>query len=280
MKKYLFVLLLVLAPAFVIAAESGYPLDKAPYRANDIAALQNGAKLFVNYCLNCHSASLMRYNRLKDIGLTDEQIKSNLLFSADKVGETMKVAMTAADGKQWFGAPPPDLSVITRAKSSGAGSGADYVYTYLRSYYRDASRPTGWNNLVLQNSAMPHVFWEKQGPRELVTTLVHEHEQEGKPKTWEKVITRYDSNGIALVKKEALTGANLHSSFSAEFTSLDKLADAQYQKEVADLVGFLSYVSDPTANIRKRLGVWVLFFLAIFGVCAWWLNSVYWREVK
>lgn len=280
MKKYLFALLLVLAPAFVIASESAYPLDKAPYRANDIAALQNGAKLFVNYCLNCHSANLMRYNRLKDIGLTDEQIKSNLLFSADKVGETMKVAMTVADGKKWFGAPPPDLSVITRAKSSAAGSGSDYVYTYLRSYYRDASRPTGWNNLVLQNSAMPHVFWEKQGPRELVTTLVHEHEQEGKPKTWEKVITRYDTNGVALVKKEALAEGNLHSSFSAEFTSLDKSADAQYQRDVADLVGFLSYVSDPTASIRKRLGVWVLLFLGLFGVCAWWLNSVYWREVK
>ena len=189
MRKYLFALLLVLAPTFVLAAAGGYPLDRAPSRASDMAALQNGAKLFVNYCLNCHSASLMRYNRLKDIGLTDAQIKANLLFSADKVGETMKVAMTVADSKQWFGAPPPDLSVITRARSSSAGSGSDYVYTYLRSYYRDASRPTGWNNLVLQNSAMPHVLWERQGSRELLTTLVHEQESESKGKTWETVTT-------------------------------------------------------------------------------------------
>ena len=280
MRKYLFALLLVLAPTFVLAAAGGYPLDRAPSRASDMAALQNGAKLFVNYCLNCHSASLMRYNRLKDIGLTDAQIKANLLFSADKVGETMKVAMTVADSKQWFGAPPPDLSVITRARSSSAGSGADYVYTYLRSYYRDASRPTGWNNLVLQNSAMPHVLWERQGPRELLTTLVHEQESESKGKTWETVTTSYDRNGIATVKKELLSGHAGHASFQAQFTNLDKTADVQYERDVADLVGFLTYVSDPSAMTRQRLGVWVLLFLGVFSVVAWWLNSVYWRDVK
>ena len=154
---------IVLLPSLAFgASEGGFPLDHAPERT-DLASLQNGARLFVNYCLNCHSASAMRYNRLRDIGLSEDQIKANLLFTTDKVGDLMKSAMTPADGKAWFGAAPPDLSVITRAKASGAGSGPDYLYTYLRTYYADSSRPTGWNNLVYPNVAMPHVLWELQG---------------------------------------------------------------------------------------------------------------------
>jgi len=128
-----------------------------------MAALQHGAKLFVNYCLNCHSASYLRYNRLNDIGLTEEQIKGNLLFTAEKTGETMTIAMQRADAKAWFGAPPPDLTVIARARSSEFGSGADWLYTYLRGFYRDNARPTGWNNVVFANVGMPHVLWELQG---------------------------------------------------------------------------------------------------------------------
>ncbi len=130
-KKLIAVLALV--PGLVCAAEGGFPLDRAPERS-DMASLQNGAKLFVNHCLNCHSAVSMRYNRLRDLGLSDEQIKTNLLFSADKVGELMKTSMRPDDAKAWFGAVPPDLSVIARAKSSPAGSGADYLYTYLRTF--------------------------------------------------------------------------------------------------------------------------------------------------
>src|SRR3569832_2442523 len=156
---------LALLPAFGIASEGGYPLDHFESRITDLSALQNGAKLFVNYCLNCHSASSMRYNRLKDIGLTEDQIKNNLLFTSDKVGDLMKVAMSVQDGKDWFGVAPPDLSVIARAKSSEAGSGADYLYTYLRTFYKDDSRPTGWNNLVYPNVGMPHALWELEGIR-------------------------------------------------------------------------------------------------------------------
>ena len=133
---------LVLLPALAFAEEGGYPLDRAPEQGNNLSALQNGAKLFVNYCLNCHSASSMRYNRLRDIGLTEDQIKNNLLFTSDKVGGMMTIAMAPKDAKEWFGAAPPDLSVIARAKASEAGSGPDWIYTYLRSYYRDDSRPT------------------------------------------------------------------------------------------------------------------------------------------
>jgi ubiquinol-cytochrome c reductase cytochrome c1 subunit len=137
-------------------------LDKAPDLTNDLAALQNGAKLFVNHCLNCHGAESMRFNRLRDIGLNDEQIKNNLLFTSDKVGDPMVVAFDPKEAKQWLGAAPPDLSVIARSRASAAGSGADYLYTYLRSYYPDPTKATGWNNHAFPNVGMPHVLWQQQ----------------------------------------------------------------------------------------------------------------------
>ena len=161
MKKLLFVILF--APIVALAAGAKLHLDTAPDKANDVAALQNGAKVFVNYCLNCHSASYMRYNRLKDIGLSDDQIRDNLLFTADKVGELMRISMQRNDAKVWCGAAPPDLTVIARARASEHGSGADWLYTYLRSFYRDDSRPTGWNNVIFENVGMPHVLWDLQG---------------------------------------------------------------------------------------------------------------------
>jgi ubiquinol-cytochrome c reductase cytochrome c1 subunit len=139
MKKVL--LTLLAAIGFVAGAQAntgGFPWDKAPDRTSDMAALQNGAKLFVNYCLNCHSAAFMRFNRLKDIGLTEQQIKDNLLFTTEKVGETMKSAIDPRQAKDWFGANPPDLTVISRSRSAqGQGTGADYIYTYMRTFYVD-----------------------------------------------------------------------------------------------------------------------------------------------
>ncbi|MCF8197673.1 MAG: cytochrome c1 [Sulfuritalea sp.] len=161
MKKFLTAILFVPLLAFGAGAE--LHLDRAPDKATDKAALQNGAKIFVNYCLNCHSASYMRYNRLSEIGLSDAQIKDNLLFTAEKVGEPMMIAMKRDDAKVWFGAAPPDLTVIARARASAFGSGADWLYTYLRTFYRDESRPTGWNNVVYENVGMPHALWELQG---------------------------------------------------------------------------------------------------------------------
>lgn len=161
MKKLL--LALLSAPLLAFAAGAELHLDKAPDHSRDQAALQEGAKTFINYCLNCHSASYYRYNRLRDIGLTEQQIKDNLLFTADKVGEAMTVAMRRADAKLWFGAAPPDLTVIARARASEFGSGSDWLYTYLRGFYRDDARPTGWNNTVFANVGMPHVLWELQG---------------------------------------------------------------------------------------------------------------------
>jgi ubiquinol-cytochrome c reductase cytochrome c1 subunit len=157
MKKILAVLLL--APALALAAEAGFRLDRSPHDPNDLASLQSGAKLYVNYCLGCHGAQYMRYNRLTDLGLTEDQIKDNLLFTADKVGETMKIALEPKAAKQWFGVAPPDLSVVARSR------GADWLYTYLRTFYRDPKTVTGWNNAVFPNVAMPHALWTLQGER-------------------------------------------------------------------------------------------------------------------
>jgi len=136
-------------------------LESAPIDASNHESLQRGAKTFVNYCLNCHSANYMRYNRLLDIGLSEKQIKDNLLFAGDKIGDPMKVAMNKADAKKWFGVAPPDLSVEVRAR------GADWVYSYLRSFYRDPDSTTGWNNVVYPKVAMPHVLYELQGEQQL-----------------------------------------------------------------------------------------------------------------
>ncbi len=154
MKKLL--LILAFLPALAVANQAKITVT-APVDVNDLASLQRGARTFVNSCLNCHSANYMRYNRLKDIGLTEAQIKDNLLFAGDKIGDTMQTAMNPKDAKKWFGVAPPDLSVEVRAR------GADWVYAYLRGFYRDETTPTGWNNTVYDKVAMPHVLYELQG---------------------------------------------------------------------------------------------------------------------
>ena len=154
---------LLLGPLFVPvslwAAEAGYRLDCSPHEPGDVVSLQAGARIFMNYCLGCHGAQYMRYNRLTELGLTEQQIKDNLLFTADKVGETMKIPMDTKAGKQWFGVAPPDLSVVSRSR------GADWLYTYLRTFYRDPKSATGWNNAVFENVGMPHALWTMQGER-------------------------------------------------------------------------------------------------------------------
>jgi len=163
MKKLLLTLLLMpfLATPLVVSASESISLDKAPIDAADYESLQRGARTFVNYCLNCHSANYMRYNRLLEIGLTEKQIKDNLMLAGEKIGDTMKVAISKKDAAKWFGAAPPDLSVEVRAR------GADWVYTYMRGFYRDSSRATGWNNTVFDKVGMPHVLYELQGEQEL-----------------------------------------------------------------------------------------------------------------
>ena len=251
MKKILLGFMLALGMSgAVLAAGDNIPLDKAPKRTNDMAALQNGAKLFVNYCLSCHSAAFMRYNRLRDIGLTDKQISENLVFTTDKIGDTMKASIDPKQAKQFFGVNPPDLTLIARSRSSGAGSGADYVYTLLRSYYRDETKPTGWNNLAFPNIGMPHPLWELQGERRPVYEKVMSHGHEvDRVKGWEQV-------------------------------KPGTLSDARYDDNVGDLVAYLQWMAEPAQNSRVRIGVWVLLFLAVFTVIAWRLNAAFWKDIK
>lgn len=233
-----------------VAAGAGFPLDKAPALTNDMAALQNGAKLFVNYCLNCHSAAFMRFNRLRDIGLTDKQIKENLLFTTDKVGDQMKSAIDPKQATAWFGANPPDLTLVARSRASGSGTGADYLYTYMRTFYRDSTKATGWNNMVFPSVAMPHVLYDLQGERNPIFETVTEHGHEvQKFKGWEQVTP-------------------------------GKLSPAEYDQAIGDLVGFMQWMAEPVQNTRVRIGVWVLLFLAVFSVIAWRLNAAYWKDVK
>jgi ubiquinol-cytochrome c reductase cytochrome c1 subunit len=252
MIKRLFASLLLAVASLANASGEGVAWDSFPTeKLADQVALQHGAKLFVNYCLNCHAASYMRFNRLQDIGLTTEQIKNNLLFTTDKVGETMKVSMDAKNAKEWFGATPPDLSVIARSRAGAGGSGADYLYTYLRSYYRDETTPTGWNNLAYPKSAMPHVLWELQGERKPIFEKKMEHGHEA----------------------EVFTG-------KWEVIKAGTRDPRSYDDDVADLVGFLQWMGEPVQKSRLQIGVWVLLFLAVFTVIAWFLNAAYWKNIK
>ena len=245
MKKIIFALITAvgLIAGGAQASEGGIAWDKAPNKTNDMAALQNGAKLFVNYCLNCHSAAFMRFNRLKDIGLTEQDIKNNLLFTTEKVGETMKAAIDPKQAKEWFGGTPPDLTVIARSRAGAGGTGADYLYTYMRTFYRDETKATGWNNLAFPNIAMPHALWELQGVREPI----------------------FDEHHAVTGWKQITPGT---------------MTAQEYDNAMADLVGYLQWMAEPAQNTRVRIGVWVLIFLLGLTFVAWRLNAAFWKDVK
>ena len=192
----------------------------------------------------------MRFNRLKDIGLTDQQIKDNLLFTTDKIGETMKSAIDPKQASEWFGANPPDLTVIARSRAGSGGSGADYLYTFLRTFYRDDTKATGWNNLVFPSVGMPHALWQLQGERGAVFEQRESHGQtEQVFKGWEQI-------------------------------SPGSMTPQQYDQAVGDLVNYLQWMGEPAQNTRVRIGVWVLLFLAGFTFIAWRLNAAFWKDVK
>jgi ubiquinol-cytochrome c reductase cytochrome c1 subunit len=236
--------------AGALAAGGGIAWDKAPVNTSDTASLQNGARLFVNYCLNCHSAAFMRYNRLTDIGFTEQQIKDNLLFTSDKVGDLMKSAIDPKQAKDWFGTNPPDLTLIARSRAGKSGSGADYLYTFMRTFYPDASKATGWDNLAFPSVAMPHVLWELQGQRKPVYETHQEHGHEVKVfNGWEQITP-------------------------------GTLTPLQYDQAVGDLVNFLQWMGEPAQNTRVRIGVWVLLFLLCFTIVAWRLNAAFWKDIK
>lgn len=242
--KQLFTLLAFVPLAAAASGGAGIRLDKAPVNLSDKASLQRGAKMFVNYCLSCHSASYMRYSRLQDIGLSEEQIKNNLLFATEKPGETMTVAMRYADAKVWFGAAPPDLSVIARSRSP------DWLYTYLRSFYRDDTRPTGWNNIAFDKVGMPHVMASLQGEQ------------------------------VAHFKKVKDHDGNEHEVFERfELVKPGSVSPAQYDAMAGDLVNYLAWMAEPVKVRRMQTGLLVLAFLAVFFVVAYYLKKEFWKDV-
>lgn len=232
-------------PAMAMAAGGHVKLETAPIDNHDAASLQRGAQLFVNYCLNCHAASYMRYNRLMDLGLSEQQVKDNLMFASEKVGDQMRVAMSAKDAVTWFGAQPPDLSVIARSR------GADWLYTYLRSFYRDESRPTGWNNIVFPNVGMPHVLWELQGQMALEPVKETEGEHHGSGHAEPKLVM-------------ALPG---------------EMSVKDYDRAVADLVNYLVFQGEPARSNRVQIGIITLLFLGVMLVLAYALKKEFWKDV-
>jgi ubiquinol-cytochrome c reductase cytochrome c1 subunit len=237
---------LVALPGVSFAAGGALHLEKANNDIHNQASLQRGARNFANYCLGCHTAKYVRYNRVAaDIGLTEQQMVDNLLFSGESPHSTMKNGMDPAEAKQWFGVMPPDLSLIARSK------GTDYVYTFLKSFYADPAKATGVTNLALPGTAMPHVLWELQGTQEAV---------------WEG---HTDSQG------------NVQKHFK-EFTlaSPGKLTPEQYDEFVRDTVNFLDYIGEPVQAKRQSMGFVVIAFLVFFTLLAYALKKEYWKDVK
>jgi ubiquinol-cytochrome c reductase cytochrome c1 subunit len=246
MKKIVIALAFLALPGLSFAAGGeGYPLQKAPIDLHNQASLQKGARLFVNYCMGCHSLEHQRYNRMaRDIGLTDEQVRDNLIFTGAKVGDTMKNAMPKADAKRWFGVAPPDLTVIARSR------GVDYLYTYLQTFYQDPSRPFGVNNAVFPNAGMPHVLWQLQGMQKPVYAVHKDHE----------------GNEVEILK-------------GFELAQPGSMSPPEFREAMRDLVNFLAYVGEPIQLERQRLGVWVLLFLGLAFVVFYLLKKEYWKDV-
>jgi ubiquinol-cytochrome c reductase cytochrome c1 subunit len=237
--------LLFFVPALAWASGAAVPLDRAPINLHDKPSLQRGAAIFVNHCLNCHSAVSMRYIGLTELGLTEAQIRDNLLFTTDKVGDTMATAMDPAVAKAAFGVVPPDLSLAGRSRS------ADWLYTYLRSFYRDPAAKSGWNNTLFQNVAMPHVLWEYQGDQALQVT------EKMDPNTGDMKVT-----SKLVVDRPG------------------KMSKLEYDQYTADLVNYLAYMAEPAQASRRHWGILVLFFLAGFAVLALLLKNEFWKDVR
>lgn len=245
MKRIAVSLLLAVAPFAATAAEVGIPLDEPGNTLANTASLQRGAKYYVNYCLGCHSLKYVRYQSLiEDLGITEEQLMENLLFTAEKPTEMMDIPMAPEDAERWFGVTPPDLSLTARSR------GTDWIYTYLRSFYVDESRPVGVNNLVLPNASMPHVLAPLQGYQRAV---------------FEDTVDEQGNHHEEFVRFEPPVGGALE--------------PEEYDEVVRDIVNFLEYVSEPVKLERQALGIGVLAFLLVFFLFAYFLKREYWKDV-
>ena len=242
MMKAIFALVLLVGLAAPALAQEEGGMPAANTEIGNKASLQRGAKLFVNYCLSCHSAQYMRYSRAaEDLGLSEEQTVKNLIFTGTKFGERMTVAMRPSDAEKWFDKAPPDLSLTARSR------GVDWVYNYLKSFYVDESRPSGWNNSVLPNAAMPNVLWELQGMQHAV---LERDAHGGEPKV---AALKVDQPGL--------------------------MTPAEFDQAARDITTFLQYVGEPAALQRHAYGAWVILFLAFFTFIAYLLKHEYWNDV-
>ena len=245
MKKQLLAILLLVSPAFALASGSDIHLDHANIDPTNKDSLQRGAKIFVNYCMGCHSAKYQRYNRLaRDLGMREEDVMENLMFTGEKTGDQMDIAMTGTMGKKWFGAAPPDLTLVARVR------GVDWLYTYLRTFYQDASRPFGVNNQVFDNVGMPNVLWQLQGVQKAVY----------------KTVTDDEGHEHQVLDRLELVEAGTQSAKDFDAT-------------VRDLVNFLAYMGEPIKLQRQSLGIKVMLFLLLFFVVAYLLKKEYWKDV-
>jgi ubiquinol-cytochrome c reductase cytochrome c1 subunit len=257
MKKLIVTIFLAALPAAVLASGGEGPkLDAVKIDLEDQPSLQRGARIFVNYCLSCHSAAYMRYNRMgKDLGISEELVKENLLFAADKVGDLMKAVMPAEDAKAAFNTVPPDLTLVTRSR------GPEWFYTYIRSFYQDDKSVSGWNNLVFPHVAMPHVLYEWQGHQKPVYRT-------------EKVTAHVEQNGKMV---EKVTEEEIFDHF--ELVKPGSMATKDYDAAMRDLTNFMVYMGEPAKLERPRIGIFVLIFLAVFFVVAYMLKKEYWKDV-
>lgn len=237
--------LLLALPCVTFAAGGSVPLLHAGNDVSNTSSLQRGARNFVNYCMGCHSAKYVRYNRLAaDLKISEDQLVNNLMFSGGKPHDHMENAMPAADSARWFGVQPPDLSLIARSR------GTDYLFTFLKGFYLDESRPTGVNNVVLESAAMPNVLWQLQGSQR---AKFSEEEHDG-------VVTKV-FEGFEQVEP-------------------GEMSPEEFDRFVRDLVNFLEYIGEPVQMQRRQLGIWVLIFLLVFGLFSWALKQEIWKDIK
>ncbi len=229
----------------VALGAGGGATQKANNDLNNVNSLQRGAKYFVNYCLGCHSAKYVRYNRLgEDLGLSEDQLVNNLMFTADKSHEAIDIAMRSGDAERWFGIAPPDLSLIARSRNP------DWLFTYLRSFYVDESSSFSTNNLLLPGTSMPNPLWELQG---LQRAVFHD------------------------VTDDA---GNTHSEFE-EFVPISegKLSAAEFDGVIRDIVNFLEYIGEPVKLKRQKIGIYVMAFLLLMLLFTYLLKKEIWKSV-
>ncbi|TAG05465.1 MAG: cytochrome c1 [Betaproteobacteria bacterium] len=246
----------------------------------DVASLQRGARLFVNHCLNCHSAQYMRYNRLTDLKLTPDQIKQNLMFTTDKIGDTMKAAISPKDAKEWFGAVPPDLSVMARSYTT------ERLGAYLRGFYKDDTREIGWNNLVSPNIGMTHVLHELSGTNTVKATVFKADGKEVKDDSAAKALAQkafIASNTMATFEHHVEKKDNKVESSYIVKTMVPgtdgRMTPPQFDVAMADLTNFMDYVAEPHKAKRIQLGILVMFLLSILLAAAIWLKKEFWKDV-